>query len=61
MKPTVQGTAFPVSNDTGLTKRDYFAAAALQALIASDKNINFDAAAKWAYQCADEMLKAREQ
>lgn len=68
------GTAFPVTEDTcagawhGLTKRDYFAAAALTGLIAgiqhwslvTDNGKNAPMAT-YAYKIADAMLKAREE
>ena len=61
------GPAYPVSpeiyNGTGLcgmTLRDYFAAAALQGLIANGGCPTWDDDAKAAYAAADAMLKARE-
>ena len=65
------GPAFPVEagiNCRGMTLRDYFAAKAMQGLIAREGSGAFDFAsfpkdpwrvAQWAYQVADEMLKAR--
>lgn len=51
----------------GMTLRDYFAAAALQGLLASPKDLKIDGEfatgrelAKLAYSAADAMLKARE-
>jgi len=46
----------------GMTLRDYFAAAALQGMIASctQQNWQEEYAAKASYQLADAMLKARE-
>lgn len=38
-----------------LTKRDWFAAMALQGLI-SDKNLTFDKTAEWAVRAADELI-----
>jgi hypothetical protein len=62
--------AFPVffeGYQDGMTLRDYFAAAAMQGIFASntehdhaDEHI-FDAVAEAAYKQADAMLKAREQ
>lgn len=62
--------AFPLSNMTGLNQqgmdlRDYFAAAALQGLIAgcfSGNNAGFtvDGNVYAAYEYADAMIKARE-
>ena len=43
----------------GMTLRDYFAAKAMQALIAAHEPD--DAIPGWAYGMADEMLKAREE
>ena len=65
------GPAFPTlfiepnygSGYAGMTLRDYFAAAALQALVTSAielDHVKWDAAAQHAYLCADAMLKARE-
>ena len=42
----------------GMTLRDYFAAKAMQALLIDDTNIH--GSAKFAYEVADAMLKARE-
>jgi len=44
----------------GMTLRDYFAAAALQGLLADGGGSSWEADAKNAYQAADAMLKARE-
>ena len=59
--------AFPLPNmNTGMTLRDYFAAKAMQALIASPRGTpdGRDATdtyyAKCAYLVADAMMKARE-
>lgn len=69
------GPAFPCDNivtrngkghivehvsDTGMTLRDYFAAKALQGLLASDVNAPLEQFAYQSYLAADEMLKARE-
>ena len=65
------GPAFPcgkMPND-GMTLRDYFAAKAMQAFVADDDPYTHDStetkfrlgyAAKYSYQMADAMLKARE-
>ena len=45
----------------GMTLRDYFAAKALQGLLASNVKDTKDKFAKNAYEMADVMLKAREQ
>ena len=47
----------------GMTLRDYFAAKAMQGLVAGaahDEPINLHGAAEWSYNMADAMLKARE-
>ena len=60
------GPAFPtppgVQHNDGMTLRDYFAAAALQGLMAKvDPEDHWaDYRAKWSYEAADAMLKARE-
>jgi len=61
--------AFPV--DTGVTQhvgmslRDYFAAKAMQAMLNKDPDYHqkyqFIDLADFSYQCADAMLKAREE
>lgn len=46
----------------GMTLRDYFAARAMQAVATNPtgaESFTFDERAKWAYQQADAMLKAR--
>jgi len=61
-------TAFPVSINTGngvhwskgMTLRDYFAAKAMQGVIHRSV-VDESMCAKWAYEMADAMLKAREQ
>jgi hypothetical protein len=61
------GAAFPAlyaGNGTeGMTLRDYFAAKAMQALIAREVNFNHDLRmyTEAAYEFADEMLKARNK
>ena len=69
MNTNTGGPAFPVqsvyiedqeTNSRGMTLREYFAAKAMQGLIAvGDTNANTIAVA--AYILADAMLKAREQ
>lgn len=63
------GPAFPtkeyIGHDvthykTGMTLRDYFAASALQGIMACSETLgNLDDFAKWSYQAADAMLEAR--
>ena len=68
------GPAFPVFPETGgghagafhgITMRDYFAAKAMQAILNEDpeyhQKYEFLDLADFSYQCADAMLKAREQ
>ena len=66
------GAAFPSSNspDTGwyaegMTLRDYFAAKAMHAVMATPKpmmgQITSDDVAQLSYQMADAMLKARQE
>ena len=61
--------AFPLHNHgtqtlgmhfTGMTLRDYFAAKAMQGLLASDVYAPRDKFAENAYAMADAMMKARE-
>lgn len=63
------GPAFPLQSIgpefqpgySGMTLRDYFAAAALQGLLCNGGGPSWDGDAKNAYQAADAMLKAREK
>ena len=63
------GPAFPVKTamfdctQSGMTLRDYFAAKAMQAHLTHDgsDDVNEIGVAKWAYEMADAMLKARNQ
>ena len=72
MKPIDGGPAFPDrstnqwgnANDSGISKRDYFAARVIQGLFASGNLQATDtdeALARDAYIVADAMLKAREE
>lgn len=59
------GPAFPahtIAMHEGMTLRDYFAAKAMHASMTSDpaNEAEADSHAKWAYEMADSMLKARE-
>ena len=62
------GPAFPTlfiepnygSGYAGMNLRDYFAAAALQGILALDKDGTWDEFSKCSYRIADAMLKARE-
>ena len=44
----------------GMTMRDYFAAKAMQAWISRGDDSGENGIAKWAYEMADAMLKARQ-
>ena len=65
MSKETGGPAFPAHEnwriDSGMTLRDYFAAAALQGHIASGTTCEMFVRAKIAYQLADEMLIARNK
>lgn len=72
MSNNTGGPAFPthLNLTQGMTLRDYFAAKAMQGLIARESTgaFNFETCpndpwrvAQWAYDVADQMLKAREQ
>ena len=62
----INTNAFPVEinehTDTGMTLRDYFAAAALQGLIANKRHMGIDCLtmSDWAYKMANAMLDERE-
>lgn len=62
------GPVFPVVStglgsvvSEGMTLREYFAAAALTGLLAGQCVGNYDDRAKYAFEQADALLKAREQ
>jgi hypothetical protein len=50
----------PAINYHGISMRDYFAAAALQGILADGGGASWDDDAKNAFKAADAMLKARE-
>lgn len=60
------GPAFPVDQSGlmhGMNLRDYFAAKAMQGLVAGadpEHGINLLGVAEWSYNMAEAMLKARE-
>jgi hypothetical protein len=58
------GPAFPtpagIQHNDGLSLRDYFAAAAMQGILADGGGASWDDDAKNAFKAADSMLKARE-
>ena len=58
------GGAFPSDRSFGMTLRDYFAAQAMQGMLASCtgwSEAGIERLAKCSYMTADAMLKAREQ
>ncbi len=71
MSKDSSGPAFPINANesadrciyTGMTLRDYFAAKAMQGMLAENGGGAFtnDDVAEWAYHLADAMLKAREK
>ena len=72
MTDNTGGPAFPahhydlVDGEHGMTLRDYFAAKAMQGLLAAGRDPQYGGSsapgdAKAAYMLADAMLKAREQ
>ena len=64
MSNNTGGPAFPTPahnlNNDGMTLRDYFAAKAMQGLLASEVHAPLEDFAATAYKMADAMLKARE-
>jgi hypothetical protein len=70
MRKETRGPAFPFdelhddgafyAQYFGMTLRDYFAAKAMQGLLANSQDIPFKLCAHEAYEYADAMLKARE-
>lgn len=60
MNKETGGPAFPTNCYNGMTLRDYFAAKAMQGLLASDVYAPKDKFAENAYAMADAMLEARK-
>lgn len=63
MRIETGGPAFPTETRNGMTLRDYFAATAMQGMLASCtgwSEAQQERLAKCSYAMADEMLKARE-
>ena len=64
MKPHADGGGHMIVThygmESGVSIRDYFAAAALQGLMADGGGTSWDDDAKAAYRAADAMIKARE-
>lgn len=56
--PTFEGNHCKDYSDPGMSLRDYFAAKAMQAMISAHEPQG--AIPGWAYEMADEMLRARE-
>ena len=56
--------AFPIDSDIdmwcGMTLRDYFAAKAMQGLLASSRDLSWRELGALSYDAADAMMKARE-
>lgn len=62
MNDSIKDQAFPDENNYGISKRDYFAAKALQGIMACNGVYeNEKQLAQWCYEQADAMLEAREQ
>lgn len=60
----MQEKAFPnphLTNETGMTLRDYFAAKAMQGMMVDVEQPRCDYIARTAYEMAEAMLEAREQ
>lgn len=53
--------AFPDEKNSGLTKREYFAAMAMQGYLASYGRANAEHVAKIAVECADALLTELEK
>lgn len=52
--------AFPMNEARGLTKREYYAAAAMQGILSDQHNAETPASdiARWSIQCADALIWA---
>jgi hypothetical protein len=61
MKKTPRTELFETFAIQGLTLRDYFAAKAMQGLMAGAEDYSETRIAKLAYELADAMIKTREQ
>ncbi len=51
----------PADFEYGMTLRDYFAAKAMQGVIATGRNTDWQGIAEFAYDIADSMLKERQK
>ena len=54
------GVKQPMGKNEGMDLRDYFAAKAMQ-LYVGEGNTDKESVARWSYEIADAMMKAREQ
>ena len=62
MNNSIKDQAFPDENNYGISIRDYFAAKALQGVMACNGVYDDEKKlARWCYEQADAMLEAREQ
>ena len=62
MNNSIKDQAFPDENNYGISIRDYFAAKALQGIMACNGVYEDEKKlAQWCYEQADAMLEAREQ
>ena len=62
--PTVFSTSGDDCSRPGMTLRDYFAAKAMQGYLTHEQAANccsVDLVARWSYEMADAMLRAREE
>ncbi len=62
MNNSIKDQAFPDENNYGISIRDYFAAKAMQGVMACNGVYDDEKKlARWCYEQADAMLEAREQ
>jgi hypothetical protein len=63
MDNSITSQAFPDKDNYGISKRDYFAARAMQAIVSRGvvEQVPLEVYASNAYKMADAMLKAREE
>lgn len=60
MKQMPRTTMFETFAINGMDLRDYFAAKAMQGIMSKEHyDGTYESVAKYAYKCADEMMKAR--
>jgi hypothetical protein len=56
------GANYQIKTEDGMTLRDYFAAKAMQGVVASSTytlEVDTNLCSKWAYEMADKMMEAR--